>query len=105
MALLTQVVCNGCGVLLRGKHGQRFEEKPHMSIRGRITLENLGDEAKHWHMFITKADDEETTVCDAKCFETYCKVREQQYKKYREDKLRAEASSPTANMRQGFKVN
>lgn len=92
MALNTQIVCNSCGTLLKGKHGMRFENKPHIFIKGRITLENRGDELNRWHMFVTKTDDEETTVCNLVCLEEYLNMREAQYKKYREQNLRKEAS-------------
>lgn len=91
MALQLQIVCNGCGILLKGKHGQRYENKPHLFIKGRITLEGIGDTDKKWHMFLTKSDDEETTVCNTQCLKDYCDLRQKLYTEYRQRELRKEA--------------
>lgn len=73
-----------------------YEKRPYLSIIGRITLENLGERDHKWHMFITKEDHEETTVCDTECLKIYLETRQRLYKEYREKQLRAEASQPYA---------
>lgn len=93
MALNIQRVCNNCGQLLYGKNGTRWTKKPHIYIKGRIALQNLGEEARQYHAFVTKDDEEETTVCDAACLGEYCETRRTQYKQNREQKLRQEANN------------
>ncbi len=96
-AYYKQKVCNNCGVLLWGKNGTTWVKKPHISIKGRISAENLGDADKQYHVFVSKEGEEETAVCDGECLDQYVKIRKDQYLKYRESKLRAEANDAVAH--------
>lgn len=95
-----QTVCNSCGTLLFGKHGIEQVKKPHIYIKGRICLQNLGEKDHQYHIFVTQVDDEETTVCNVDCLNDYLGMKKTQFKKTREAKLRAEASDPSYHHRQ-----
>lgn len=91
MALNLQTVCNSCGKLLYGKHGKEQVAEPFIYIKGRISLQNLGEYPKKYYQFVTRDDNEETTVCDTECLNDYIELRKKEYKRIREERLRKEA--------------
>lgn len=93
MAKQLNTVCNMCGVTLYGKHGIEQVQAPYIYIHGRIALQNQGEGTRKYHTFVTRDDEEETTVCDVKCLGDYLNLRKNEYKRIREEKLRAEAGS------------
>jgi hypothetical protein len=89
MARFVQIVCDGCGDVVKGTKGMVGISKNNFAIRGMITY--FDDDGAFVH--ITKRADEDMNFCDTKCFKDFCNRRLDEYNKRRESYLRREASA------------
>ena len=86
MARLIQVICDGCGDVLKGTKGTVGINKDNFAILGMITyFDGDGD-----YIHITKRADESMNFCNTECFKSFCNRRMDEYRKRRTDDLKKE---------------
>lgn len=99
MSKVTNINCDSCGKILYGFDKAARVRQPNINICGNIILQCVDpDTGYNFPIYITKnKEGEDLHFCDLVCMQEYIDMKEKNYYKYREGKLREEANANAIN--------
>lgn len=90
---LNQIVCDGCGAVIRGTKGSVAIKKANIALNGMVTY--FTEDGEYIH--ITRKANDDLCVCDHNCFKVLVNRRIDEYEHRRKERLMREASENLIN--------